>query len=132
ELPQAGSLRARQRGGVVGALDEGQQGQLGGQAAAVDFVDDEIPVLAGAFGHALHRGRVRGVVVGPFLGQVGVQVGDGEAAADAVPGVGRRAGQVDGAGSVFGDVGLFGGADGLYLGLTRSAGAAGEYGEKKG
>src|SRR5690606_39432278 len=64
--------------------------------------------------------------------QVGVQVGDGEAAADAVPGVGRRAGQVDGAGSVFGDVGLFGGADGLYLGLTRSAGAAGEYGEKKG
>ncbi|CFE03135.1 Uncharacterised protein [Bordetella pertussis] len=130
ELPQARGLRARQGGGVVGAFDEGQQRQLGGQAAAVDFVDDEVQVLAGPLGHALHRLGVRRVVVGPLLGQVGVQVGDGEAAADAVPGVAGGAGEIDGAGGVLGDVAVAGGTGGLVL--FCGAGAAGKYGEEQG
>ena len=104
ELPQAGGLGARQGGGVVGAFDEGQQRQLGRQAPAVDLVDDEIQVFAGALGHALNRFGVGRVIVRPLLRQLGVQVGDGEAAPDAVPGVRGRIGQVDRAGRVAGDV----------------------------
>ncbi|MNS47507.1 hypothetical protein D3C72_800410 [compost metagenome] len=104
ELPQARGLRARQGGGVVGAFHEGQQRQFRGQATAVDFVDDEVQVLARALGHALNGLGVGRVVVGPLLRELGVQVGDGETAADAVPGVARRVGQVNRSGRIPGDV----------------------------
>ncbi len=97
ELPQARGLRPRQRLRVVGAFHEGQQGQLGGHAALVDFIGDEVKILARAFSHALHRLGMRGVVVGPLIDQWVMQIGDGETAADAVPDVARGMGQIDGA-----------------------------------
>ena len=85
ELPHAGGSRDRHRLRVVGALDEGQQRQLGRHAALVELLDDVEQVAAAALGHARHvvgPGRVPALAVAD---EVVVEIGHREAAADALP-----------------------------------------------
>src|SRR3546814_12701298 len=79
ELPQARGMGSRISRRVVGAFYEGQQGQFGGQAPAVELVDNMVQILAGTLAHEQDGFRMRGVVIGPAFGQFAVQVGNGEA-----------------------------------------------------
>src|SRR6185503_12891748 len=53
ELPEAGGVRARVGHRVEGALDHRQQGELGGQTAALDLADDVVEIEPAAVEDAL-------------------------------------------------------------------------------
>ena len=97
ELPHAGGGRDRHRLRIEGALDEGQQREIGRQAAAVDLFHHMEQVAAAAPGHALHIVGARGVPLLPLAHQLVVDLGQRQAGADAGPevGAGVAVAQVD-------------------------------------
>ena len=90
ELPHAGGLGAGDGLRIEGAFDVRQQRQLGRHAAALQFLDDVEQVLARALRHAQDVVGPGGVPLLAFLHQVGLQIGHGETAADALPQIGGR------------------------------------------
>jgi hypothetical protein len=85
ELPHAGGARHRHRLRVVGALDEGQQRQLGRHVALVELFDDVEQIATAALGHARHVVGPRRVPALAIAHQVVVEVAHGETTANAVP-----------------------------------------------
>jgi len=83
-----------QRDRVHRALDERQQGQLGGHPALLDFLDDVEQVAAAAVEHPLQvvgALQIEALLLGH---QRGVELGHRKAGADAVPQVARQRGFV--------------------------------------
>src|SRR5574337_97481 len=80
-----GSLEERARLRVVRALDERQQREVGGHAAARQFLDDVEQVAAAAGGHALHVIGPRRVPLLPLAHQVVVDRRQRVAGADPGP-----------------------------------------------
>lgn len=73
------------------ALDERQQCEFRRQAAALDFVDDEVKVAAGAQGDGLHKFWTCRVPRNLLGNQLSIEIGNGEAEANAFPKVVRAA-----------------------------------------
>jgi len=90
ELPHAGRLGTGHGLGVEGALDEGQQRQLGGHVAPLQFLDDMEQVLAPALGHACHVVGPRRIPLLAVPHQIVLKVGHREPPPDALPQVGGR------------------------------------------
>ena len=90
ELPHPRCARHRHRLRVVGALDEGQERELGRHAALVELLDDVEQVAAAALGHAGDVVGSRRVPALALAHEIAVEVGHREAAADAVPEVDAR------------------------------------------
>ena len=89
ELPEAGGLRRRQRLRIETALDERQQGKLGGQPAALDLVDNVVKVAASAQHDRLHQLRSRRVPGGLLRDARAVEVGHRKPEPDSLPQVSR-------------------------------------------
>ena len=87
ELPHARSLGAGHGLWVEGRLDEGQQGQLSGHLAPLQFLNDVKQVRPRALGHAQHVVGPTGIPLLAVTDQRVVQVGHGKAPADALPDV---------------------------------------------
>ena len=85
ELPEAGCLGRRHGGGVHGTFDEGQQGQLGGHAAALDLLDDMVQIARAPAEHALQVFGAREVILFVLGHQRGIQLGHGKAGTNAPP-----------------------------------------------
>ena len=107
ELPHARRFGAGHGLGVESALHKGQERELGGHAAQLQFLDDVEQVLARALGHPVEVVRAAGVPDFPIPYLVGVQVWHGKSGADTVPNLRRcierrdpaaRAFQADGRG----------------------------------
>ena len=84
-LPQARSVRARVCKRIEGALDHGQQRQLGRHRAALEFLDDVVEIQPAAREHpvkVLRLGHVLGDLA-PY--QRVIQIWHSEAAADPLP-----------------------------------------------
>ena len=85
ELPQTRGLRARQRGGVHRALDEGQERDLHRHPTRLDLLHDMEQIATAAAKHAIERIGTSEVLLFLLLDQRRVQVGHREAGADAFP-----------------------------------------------
>ncbi len=95
ELPQARGVGARVGQRVERALDDRQQGDLGGQAAFFQLVDDVVQVQAAAVEHAREVVLVGHVPRGVPGHLRRADVGHGETVAQALPQVGGRFGAVE-------------------------------------
>ena len=95
ELPHASGLGTGDGTGVVGTLDERQQRQLRGHAAALELLNDVKQVFARALAHAQHGVGPAGIPLLAVMHQRRLQIGHGKARAHALPHVARRLQAID-------------------------------------
>ena len=85
ELPHTRGLSARDGLGIKGALNERQQGQLGGHIAQFQLFNDVEQVFLGALGHAVDVVWAAGVPLLAVTDEVTLQVWHRKAPAYPVP-----------------------------------------------